>query len=369
MSTKVLALYLPQFHPVPENDRWWGAGFTEWRPCAAARPLFRGHEQPHLPGELGFYDLRLTSVYSDQTRMAKDHGVDGFMFWHYWFGQGRRILEKPFERVLADRSATFPFALGWANESWTRVWYSDSPETLLEQRYPGAEDYKHHFTEVLPALADPRYVTVEGEPIFLVYRPGDLPDPRAFANLWKGLARANGLPGLHLIASNWLGHPEDIGFDSVYLPPQLADPMLALRPRVALTAGLRRTVRRGGPIRVSYSDMRRRYVQLLAGMDNRRAWPVVMPNWDNTPRRNRRGFVLTDTSPAAFKAHVEETLNWLDNRPGTEHLIFVKSWNEWAEGNYLEPDLKFGRGWLRALAAGLRRDAERGWHSDAEGFI
>src|SRR5437868_1792945 len=185
---RLLALYLPQFHPIPENDRWWGAGFTEWTNVAGARPLFRGHEQPHLPGELGFYDLRLPEVRAAQSQLAADHGLEAFIYWHYWFGEGKQLLERPFQEVLLSGEPDFPFCLAWANQSWSGVWYGRSDRLLIEQRYPGGADDLRHFYSVLPALTDARDVRVDNKPVFFVFRPQECPNIARFADLWRSLA-------------------------------------------------------------------------------------------------------------------------------------------------------------------------------------
>ena len=191
-KARVIALYLPQFHPIPENDEWWGKGFTEWTNTAKAKPLFRGHIQPHLPADLGFYDLRAPETRMAQAEMAREHGIEGFSYWHYWFA-GKRLLERPFNEVLQSGEPDFPFCLGWANETWTGIWHGSPGRVLIEQTYPGIEDYKRHFQVVLEAFEDPRYMTVDGKPIFMIYMPKKLPNPREFTDCWRELADKAGL--------------------------------------------------------------------------------------------------------------------------------------------------------------------------------
>lgn len=204
MKARVIALYLPQYHPIPENDEWWGKGFTEWYNVAKATPLFRGHYQPKIPTELGFYDLRLPEVREQQAELAREAGVEAFCYWHYWFGNGRRLLEKPFNEVLESGKPDFPFCLGWANHTWTsKTWNKEknrnTPSILLEQKYLGDEDYKQHFYAVLPAFKDKRYVTVDGKPFFLIFDPLNFEDVTHFMNYWRQLAKENGLPGIHFV--------------------------------------------------------------------------------------------------------------------------------------------------------------------------
>jgi len=211
---RAIALYLPQFHPVPENDAWWGRGFTEWTNTAKAKPMFRGHAQPHVPADLGFYDLRVPETRAAQAALARRYGIEAFCYYHYWFA-GRRILERPFAEVLASGQPDFPFCLCWANQTWSGIWHGAPDRILIEQTYPGPADHEAHFSALRPAFADPRYLRVEGRPLFLVYKPEELPDPAASLALWRRLAEAAGLGGLHILgmtsAPAW--NPTVAGFD------------------------------------------------------------------------------------------------------------------------------------------------------------
>ena len=199
---RVIAFYLPQFHPIPENDLWWEPGFTEWTNVTRARRMFPGHYQPRLPGELGFYDLRLPETREAQAKLAAQYGVSAFCYWHYWFGGGRRLLERPFDEVLQSGSPDFPFCLGWANQTWSGIWHGAPNRILIEQTYPdspGENDYRAHFETVLPAFMDPRYLRIDGRPLFLVYDPTDLPEPQRFLDLWRSWAADEGLPGIFFV--------------------------------------------------------------------------------------------------------------------------------------------------------------------------
>ena len=203
IKARVIAFYLPQFHPIPENDKWWGKGFTEWTNVGKAKPLFKGHYQPRVPADLGYYDLRMPEVREAQAEMAREAGIEGFCYWHYWFGNGKQLLERPFNEVLASGKPDFPFCLGWANETWTnKSWEAGTRQmklsVLMEQKY-SLEDYEKHFYSVLPAFRDSRYIQVDGMPLFLVFRPLEIPDGRVFINLWKELAVKNGLKGIHFV--------------------------------------------------------------------------------------------------------------------------------------------------------------------------
>jgi hypothetical protein len=361
LQARTLAFYLPQFHPIPENDEFWGPGFTEWVNVAQARPLFRGHHQPNLPGELGFYDLRLSETRAAQAALANEYGVEGFVYWHYWFA-GRRVLERPVREVVESGEPHFPFALAWANQSWTGIWHGAPERVLIEQTYPGPDDYRRHFEAVLPALSDHRYVTVDGRPLFIVFRPRELPDADRFCEQWRSLADNAGLPGVYLVGiddfDSW--DPRADGFDA------------AIAGRTAYTAGLvgdgvlglARHLLRGGEVGGS---RRSRLRPPLLGFDyaeqasrliprSRIAWeayPSVVPRCDTTPRMGRRGSVWLDSTPDRFAHHVREALATLQDRPDDRRLLFVESWNEWAEGTQLEPDRRWGRAYLQALSDAL----------------
>jgi lipopolysaccharide biosynthesis protein len=348
-AARAIAFYLPQFHPIPENDAWWGPGFSEWTNAARARPLFRGHAQPHLPADLGFYDLRLVETREAQAELARGYGIEAFCYWHYWFG-GRRILERPFDEMLATGAPDFPFCLGWANQTWSGVWHGAADRVLIEQTYPGPEDDRRHFEHLLPAFNDRRYLRVDGKPLFYVFRPELLPDPATFVERWRTLAADAGLPGIHLVAevSDLLGKGptytafERDGFDAglyVRLPARV-DRASVLKMRAA-----RKLLRH--PERYRYVT---RPIEPPEAIADDRLYPCVYPNWDNTPRSGRGGLVLAGASPEAFRGHVTAAVRSLETRPPEHRLLFVKSWNEWAEGNYLEPDLEHGHGFLRVLA-------------------
>lgn len=345
---RVIAFYLPQFHPIPENDEWWGAGFTEWTNATRARPLFRGHAQPHLPADLGFYDLRLAETREAQAELARSHGVEGFCYYHYWFG-GRRILERPFEAVLRSGRPDFPFCLCWANHSWNSVWQGAGNRLLIEQVYPGREDHERHFRYLLDAFRDPRYLTVEGKPLFLLYRPDDVPNLPEAIELWRELAERAGLPGLHLVgvAHYSLGwDPRPRGLDGCALqrlPPRsrhIPWDLPLLKARMALAPRRRLTIH--DYPRVSAQFLRPERAEFLD-------YPVAIPNWDNTPRAGLDGLVLRGATPDAFRAHFRAALGKVEHLPAEHRIVFVKAWNEWAEGNYLEPDLEFGRASLEVV--------------------
>jgi lipopolysaccharide biosynthesis protein len=332
---RTIAFYLPQFHPIPENDAWWGEGFTEWTNTAKALPLFEGHYQPHVPADLGFYDLRRPEVRDQQAALAATYGVHAFCYYHYWFA-GRRLLELPFNEVLASGRPDFPFCLCWANQSWTGIWHGAPDRTLIKQTYPGVEDYSRHFDFLVKAFTDRRYVTVQEKPLFLIYAPQDIPDVRSVIRYWRERAQAAGLPGLHLVGvrhhpSSW--NPNADGFDAsvtMRLPP----------PYPAGTFGKKLVV-------LQHSEI----VDSLVAQDEAglRDYPSVGPSWDNTPRSGVRGIVLHQSHPDLFRRNLRQAVARALRRDPSERFVFIKAWNEWAEGNHLEPDVKFGHGWLEAV--------------------
>ncbi len=363
---RVIAFYLPQFFPIPENDEWWGPGFTEWTNVAKARPLFPGHWQPHIPADLGFYDLRVAETRAAQAALARDCGVQGFAYWHYWFGHGRRILERPFNEVLSTGEPDFPFCLAWANQSWTGKWHGLAHQTLVAQIYPGEEDDVAHFTWCMQAFRDPRYLRVDGRPIFVVYAPYDLPSTPDFVARWRSMAERAGLPGLFLVAvSNVFEQDVDIWRHPVYAP---FDAVTPLTPQDYIDHAGRlenRSVSRrlreldfgsfnrlkagrfGRPSRIEYADVVDAAFDTMP--DERRYIPCVLPNWDNTPRSGVRGVVYENATPALFERYLRKGLHRVVGRPREERIIFLKAWNEWAEGNYVEPDTRWGHAYLDVI--------------------
>ena len=352
---EVLSLYLPQYHPIPENDEWWGPGYTEWTYVAGSRPLYRGHVQPHLPRDLGFYDLRVPEVREAQAALARAHGVTGFIYWHYWLA-GTELLERPFREVLTSGQPDFPFALAWANHSWERR-TGPRPrdlELLRPQTYPGEHDDLAHFASLRPAFEDPRYIRINDKPVFFVFEPGNLPDPAGFVERWQSMA--SDLGGLYLVAmtvrSGYGSHQAD-GFDAATFG-RLPINEAALGPRI------RRRLRASG---IGRGPERHRYVAGYPGTPppglHDRVIPVVTTNWDNTPRRQEHGVVVEGATPALLASQLPGAIAQARLAPEGEQMLILRSWNEWGEGNYLEPDQEFGTGWLEAIAAGLR-DASEG---------
>ena len=359
-KARVLAYYLPQFHPIPENDEWWGKGFTEWTNVSKAKPLFPGHYQPHVPADLGYYDLRVPETREAQAQLAREYGVEGFVYWHYWFGNGRRLLERPFNEVLASGKPDFPFALAWANETWQGFWYGDdgSRNVLIEQTYPGDEDYIAHFNAVLPAFKDKRYITCEGKPIFVIYKPEQIPDVKHFISLWRELANENGLKGIYFIAFqgdlvNYDGMKDSLdrclseGFDAINVV-NIYTKMLGKYP--LWNRIVRKFFYKNERLRI-VPDLRPYLPQLFRCPydEKETVIPTVAPGWDHTPRTGIKGIVLYGTTPEKFGEAVSQVVEDIAGKPYEKRFLFIKSWNEWAEGNYLEPDLKYGHAFGLAL--------------------
>ncbi len=364
MSTdlRFLAFYLPQFHPIPENDEWWGAGFTEWRNVVRATPRFRGHYQPHLPGELGFYDLRVPEVREAQARLAREHGIDGFVYYHYWF-TGKRLLERPFHEVLESGRPDFPFALCWANENWTRIWDGGADHVLAEQVY-SEDDNVAHLQYLAEAFADPRYVRVDGRPLFLVYRASRMPDPRRTTDTWRREARRLGIGELYLCRVEAFaedrGDPPPWGFDAaVEFQPDTFRPALPMRRR-GWQRALRRVLWPRSVYRVNDLYDYRETVRLA--LDHPpvpyRRYRCVMPSWDNSARKQMARIVV-NTTPERYEEWVRGTVERFTPYSPEENFVFVDAWNEWAEGNHMEPDLRWGRGYLEAHRRGAGRPVPR----------
>lgn len=349
--TKILAFYLPQFHPVKENDKWWGKGYTEWTNVAKARPLFKGHYQPNIPEELGFYDLRLDKTRIEQAELAKEHGVTGFCYWHYWFGNEKRLLEEPFMQVLETNKPDFPFCLAWANHSWERKqWDKEgNSELLIEQLYPGEKDYINHFNKLLPAFKDKRYIQVNAKLLFYIFDPLGSDEVLKFMQVWRALARQNDLSGFHFVArdanSRNYEKLKEIGFDAIY-----NDDVFNIHHHKNILQKTfhmfnREYLKR--PTKFLY----RKAIEYMVTDDCHKndVIPVIAPNWDHSPRSGGRAIILHKPHPKYFKKLVIRALRVVINKPKEEQIIMIKSWNEWGEGNYLEPDLRYGRGYLESL--------------------
>lgn len=358
---KIIAYYLPQYYPFEENNKWWGEGFTEWTNVGKAKPLYKNHDQPKVPADLGYYDLRLTEVKEKQIQLAKEAGVTGFCYWHYWFGNGKRLLDRPFKEVLESNKLDFPFCLGWANESWkSKVWNStDSTQDklLIEQKYPGKEDFINHFYEILPAFKDLRYIKIEGKPVFVIYKPLLMPDAQDYINIWNDLANLNGIIGGFFFIGHTVNIKEKdsilkLGFDAVNIvrigEHRFNNDVIKRIPLKLFSFKFFKT-----PLILKYSFISKFFIQEIDKDEN--IFPSLIPNWDHTTRSGKNGVVFHKTSPKLFEKHVDEALHIIKEKSKERQILFLKSWNEWGEGNYMEPDLKFGKGYIYALRNALNK--------------
>jgi hypothetical protein len=348
-KTKILAFYLPQYHPIPENDVWWGKGFTEWTNVCRAKPLFNKHYQPNLPSDLGFYDLRVPEVREAQAELAKLYGVDGFCYWHYWFGNGKQLIERPFNEVLKSGKPNFPFCLAWANQTWTGVWHGLNDQVLIEQLYPGKNDYINHFYHLLSAFKDDRYIKIDNKPLFVVFKPDTLPNSIEFTSLWNQLAIKEGFNGVFFVGIHQLywDHKKD-GFDekTIHQPGQYVD-VYEKENSFNKNSLLSKVFKNKGPKVIDYQ-------KLINSCNFNKFYdkdflPTVIPNWDNTPRSKNNGLVFQGSTPEIFKKHLEGAFDYIEKKSSGEKIIFLKSWNEWAEGNYVEPDMQWGKAYLDVI--------------------
>jgi len=361
---KPLAFYLPQYHPIPENDEWWGKGFTEWTNVGKAKPLYDGHEQPLCPGELGYYDLRVPEVREQQAQMARDYGVYGFIYYHYWFGNGKQLLERIANEVLESGKPDFPFCFCWANETWSGRWHGLDKKILAEQVYPSQEDLEAHFNYLLPFFKDNRYIKVDGKPVLVIYDPSDLNDKAPdYISKFRTLAKENGIDDLYIIASNkqpdhldykQMGYDGKIShaFQKAWIP-YIENPKVYISSTEYYVKKVKRIFGiKGKPKpekKVNIQDVRiivdeMKFVN--AGVDT---YPMVLSNWDNTPRSGYNGVILSNNSPEVFRKQIDKAALFLREEDTTENFLILKSWNEWAEGNILEPDLKNGFSFLEEI--------------------
>lgn len=381
--TRVIALYLPQFHPIPENDMWWGKGFTEWTNVGRAKPLFNGHYQPKVPADLGYYDLRLPEVREQQAILAKQAGIEGFCYYHYWFGNGKMLLERPFREVVESGNPDFPFCICWANHTWSnKTWEKSSSKVksaiLAKQEYLGKEDYVEHFNYLLPAFKDNRYMKIDGKLIFTIYDPIGFKDVSNFMTVWRQLAEKNGLPGFHFIGMTPAtlsfkllpGGETEASLPNLKSSADIYNYILSLGFDAVNSFGKRRGelfydgkiknlaikgLQRLGieiPHRYDYSKTVVNYFPPEDKWEN--VYPTILPQWDRTARVGKADGVYINSTPEKFKEHVLKAKSLIAKKSPEHQILFLKSWNEWAEGNYMEPDLAYGHGYINALREAIQ---------------
>ena len=375
-NARVIALYLPQFHPIPENDKWWGKGFTEWTNVAKAHPLFRGHYQPRIPADLGFYDLRLAETREQQVQLAREAGIEAFCYYHYWFA-GHQLLERPFNEVVESGQPDFPFCLCWANHTWSSATWSHNGSksaVLMEQTYPGESDDYTHFMSLLPAFKDPRYYKIDGKLVFSIFDVWTFPNISQFIQRWRDLAQKHGLPGFYFIGMTHNTLPFVLNADGtrkhsmpdIEHSAKIYNTVLSMGFDAVNSMGKRRgELRSKGMIRnriqralefyhlntKTYTyDYAKTVKEFFAPED---AWenvfPTIMPQWDRTARNANHEGIYVNSTPEHFREHIQNAIDIIKDKQPEHQVLFLKSWNEWAEGNYVEPDIKYGHGYLDAI--------------------
>lgn len=361
-NPQIIAFYLPQFHPIKENNENFGEGFTEWTNVAKAKPLFKGHIQPKIPADLGFYDLRLPEVRAKQAELAKEAGVTAFCYYHYWFGNGKVVMEKPLQEVVRLGEPDFPFCVCWANHTWyKKTWSTEKnkleQELLFEQTYPGDQDIVDHFNYLLPTFRDSRYYKLDGRLVFVIYNLKDQPVEywNRFKKIWNNLSKENGLPEFFFIANTLFTKDLDSELFNVCDMTILSlvtncimmqDFSIKNKIKYRLNLIWSRLLRRP-PLVWSYKNAYPSFVDAKCKEEN--VIPVMVPNWDYTARRGVGGLIIKDSTPELFKEHILQVFDLISKKDVSKQIIFLKSWNEWGEGNYMEPDLEFGKQYIKSL--------------------
>jgi len=377
---RVICFYLPQYHPIPENDEWWGAGFTDWRKVATAQPRFRGHSQPHIPADLGFYDLRLEETRAAQAALAAEYRIAGFCYHHYWFN-GRMLLDRPFNEVLASGRPDFPFCLCWANETWTRRWDGREREILIRQDYE-RYDAVAHVEWLEHAFRDKRYIKINEKPLFLVYRVDDIPNMREIIKAWRSYVENKGYPGLYLASvETWFTRlspaaVSDLGFDVIIeFQPNIrklavrakgrwtpANFMKSLFHKTTDMVGLEHVQRREIMLKFDYRAMVEAFV--ASPRSPRKTFPCVMPSWDNTARK-MVATVMQNEDAQLYEVWLRSAMERVVEYDQQEQIVFINAWNEWAEGCHLEPDIRNGKKFLEATRSVIEAFDEAGGHAAA----
>ncbi len=341
--SKSIAFYLPQFHRIPENSEWWGEGFTEWNNAVTGRPNYENHYQPHIPRELGFYDLSNVSIMNEQAEMAKIFGISGFCFYYYWFS-GKRILEKPIKNFLESK-IDIDFCLCWANENWTRRWDGDDHKVLLKQNY-GEDDPENFIKSLLPFFNDKRYIRLNGKPIILVYRAKDIPNVKNVFDKWRTIAQENGFSNIHIIAVDFydIKTPYEVDADALveFPPHKFNGPLSKVDefPKITNKNWIGNLV-----------DYRKIVLQSInKKKPDFKLYRSVMPSWDNSARRQNSSTIIDKSDPYLFEVWTRYIRSYnLRNFEEEERFIFINAWNEWGEGCHLEPDQKYGLQYLEAF--------------------
>nr|WP_255656610.1 glycoside hydrolase family 99-like domain-containing protein [Lysobacter lactosilyticus] len=367
---RAIAFYLPQFHPIPENDAWWGTGFTEWTNVVTGKPRFEGHGQPHLPADLGFYDLRVAETRQQQVDLARAAGIEAFCYYHYWF-KGKRLLNRPLDEVLASGAPDFPFCLCWANQTWSRAWSGREHDVLMRQDYDEADDAAH-IDWLCGVFADPRYLRVEGRPLFVIYLPEDMPDVAAMLQTWRRtcMEKLGVEPWFCGVRTGFSKHDtaglKALGFDGVVeFEPNRKHFPATKNPTGHAVSLLQRLLparwydalrnnrwlgKRSLNTIVDYAAYVDRSIARAPIADT--TYPVVFPSWDNTVRRTS-ATIIENHDATQYKRWLDDALARVSTRAPSRRLVFLNAWNEWAEGCHLEPDQQHGHAFLDATASAL----------------
>ena len=379
---KIIAFYLPQFHNIPENDEWWGDGFTEWVNVKAAKPLFEGHQQPKVPLNDNYYNLLDDNVKIWQAKIAKEHGVYGFCYYHYWFS-GKMLLEKPMEQMLKNKAVDIPFCISWANETWTKAWVNDEKKVLILQKYGEKDEWKQHFDYLLPFFKDDRYIKENNKPLFIIYRPEVVECLNEMLDYWNQLAIENGFDGMcfaYQTINMDITNGSDTSrfdYDIEFQPSYARFDMSNQKSKLAVLKKIRRNVakwfeKKFGIDLLRYtSPMMARKLLHTNGIDYSEAWETILARkpisnkcipgafaaWDNTPRHKERGWVYTNNTPEIFEKYLEKQIVRARDVYHKD-MIFMYAWNEWAEGGYLEPDEEHGDAYLDAIRTALEKTGE-----------
>ncbi len=354
MSLRPIAFVLPQFHPIPENDAWWGKGFTEWTNVTKAKPLFKGHYQPHLPTDLGFYDLRLPEARQAQADLAKEYGIYGFCYYHYWFN-GKRLLNEPLDGMLKQKELDMPFMYCWANENWTRRWDGRDQDILIEQEYSDEDDIAHMRWLCENVFSDKRYMTVDECPVFMVYRHDLFPDIKKTAMIWREIAiNEYGFKGLYLCTTESFNNqvdPSSINFNASieFSPHSVIKNRIDQIKSSSITSFFKKK---------SEIDFRDFSLGVQQSMERKapdyKFFRSVTPSWDNTPRKSQKGIVALGSSPEVYYNWLKNIINNFNPYSKDENFVFINALNEWAEGNHLEPCIKYGTAYLEATKRALK---------------